>query len=422
MKEKFLKIFIILLPLGFLLSIFLTNFNEPFRTVDEDNGYLFGGVARSHLLLGLQKTYGQDFFYEGLGKEPIPYLHHPPGVGISLAIILKFLNFGDLDKPFWQERILPTFYHLGSYFLFFFLSLSFFKSLKAAFISLLIFVLVPMSLYYGRMVSHEPPTLFFLLLTTFLYLKYVEKKKNLFKYGFFLSLFFSCFYGWPGFYFIPVVLFLNFIDFRKKRFKTDHFFWQLIFFEVLLLLIFFGQIFVANKFSFQPTIDLIKQKNALPYEGGIPYFKLPWLFLLLRRFISFFTPIVAIPGGIYLLYLTGRFFKEKTADKMFLWQKTSLIFTFISLIHVFVWRCGSNLPYWQIYFLPALVFTATYIFLSGEKLIRKIFPPKIFLSPLVLMYYLFIFYNLIKESQPIVWELYTKGGTFSFPHFFVQGF
>lgn len=411
-----------LLPLVFLLSVFFTNFNTPFRTVDEDNGYLFGGVARSHIFLGLRKTFGQDFFYEGLGKEPIPYVHHPPGVGLNLAIILRFLNFGDLDRPFWQERLLPTFYHVGSLLLIFFLSRNFFQSLKAAFISSVLFVLMPMSLYYGRMVSHEPPTLFFLLLTTFLFLKFRSEGRKIIKIGFFISLFFSCLYGWPGFYFIPVVLALDFVDYGKRRIKTDKFFWQLVFYEIFLLFVFFGQIFVANQFSFRPTIELIKKKNALPYEGGLPYFKIPWLILLGRRFFSFFTPIVAIPGGIYLVYLTfKRVFRDKV-EKLASWQRMSLIFFFISLVHVFVWRLGSNLPYWQIYFLPALILSSTHIFLSVEKILKSLIKSKIWSPALICLYYSLIFYILIRESQPLVWELYTKGGEFSFPHFYITGF
>ncbi len=220
-----------------------------------------------------------------------------------------------------------------------------------------------------------------------------------------VAVFFTCFYGWPGFYIIPTILFIDFVDIKGRRININKKFWILAGYELILLGLFFGQILLANGFKFRPIFDLMLSKNAIPYTVTL------WIKAVADHFINFYIPILAIPSGLYFIYLFKRFIK----DKLLIWEKVIMLFALVCLTHIVLWRIGSyHLPYWQIYFLPAVIITATYLILAVEKKLTSL--------KLKIVYYLLIFYIMIIESMPLVYELYTKGGRYPFPHFYVSGF
>jgi len=139
-----------------LLSIGL---REDWRLLHEDNGALFTTLALSHLRLGLAETRAHDFFVVTATGERFPYGHHPPGV--ALLVAGAFVMTGS-DAPA-VARSLPIVFHLGSALLL----LSLLRRVASpgeALFGMLLFAVLPMSAYFGRMVGYEPFGLFAVLL------------------------------------------------------------------------------------------------------------------------------------------------------------------------------------------------------------------------------------------------------------------
>ncbi len=147
----------ILLLAAALLSIGLT---EDWRLLHEDNGALFTTLALSHLHLGLAGTRAHDLFVVAATGEHFPYGHHPPGV--ALLVAGAFAITGS-DAPAVARSVAIAF-HLGSGLLLLSL-LRKVVSTGEALLGTLLFVVLPMSAYFGRMVGYEPFGLFAVLLT-----------------------------------------------------------------------------------------------------------------------------------------------------------------------------------------------------------------------------------------------------------------
>ncbi|MFI5182274.1 MAG: glycosyltransferase family 39 protein [Thermoanaerobaculia bacterium] len=146
----------ILLLATALLSIGL---REDWRLLHEDNGALFTTLALSHLKLGVMGTRAHDVFVVPATGERFPYGHHPPGV--ALLVAASFAVTGS-DAPA-VARSLAIAFHLGSAVLLLALLRRVVASREALF-GLLLFAVLPMSAYFGRMVGYEPFGLFAVLL------------------------------------------------------------------------------------------------------------------------------------------------------------------------------------------------------------------------------------------------------------------
>lgn len=146
----------ILLLSAALLSIGL---RDDWRLLHEDNGALFTTLALSHVRLGLAETRAHDVFVVAATGERFPYGHHPPGV--ALLVAAAFAVTGS-DAPAVARSVAIAF-HLGSAVLLLSLLRRVVGSCDAL-IGLLLFTVLPMSAYFGRMVGYEPFGLFAALL------------------------------------------------------------------------------------------------------------------------------------------------------------------------------------------------------------------------------------------------------------------
>lgn len=132
-----------------LLSIGVT---RDWRLVHEDNGALHTTFARGHLDLGLARTYGHDVFHRPATGETTFYGHHPPGTSLLLAG--AFVVLGS-DAP-WAARSVAIVFHLASLALFMAL-LRIHLPPAAVLCGGLVFAVLPMSAFFGRMVNYEVP-------------------------------------------------------------------------------------------------------------------------------------------------------------------------------------------------------------------------------------------------------------------------
>jgi Dolichyl-phosphate-mannose-protein mannosyltransferase len=139
-----------MLPLlVWLAAMLCLDVTRPWTGQWDWNGAVWSEAARHNLRAGLWVTLGVPnvAYYGGA------YLHHPPL--FSLTVTGVFALFGEKE---WAARLVPIGCSLVSALLLWAFAYRCVGA-RVATLSLAIFVLLPMQLYYGRMVNHEPAAL-----------------------------------------------------------------------------------------------------------------------------------------------------------------------------------------------------------------------------------------------------------------------
>jgi hypothetical protein len=209
-----------------------------------------GSFANSHLYLGLPVTKGQNFYYNGTNEAPRPYLHTPPGEGLTVWAMYHFFGFEN-QLTLLMPQLLPLIMQTLSFVLIGVISFMITDSLLLSVFANLIFSLLPMSLGLGHIAETSIATLPFVLISLIAYLYYLRKSKLRYLVLLLGASALSSFYCWTGLFILPVVGIHQLIYSRFKPnkrqilFIIDCFFWELI-----LIFLVFGQIYWADNFSF----------------------------------------------------------------------------------------------------------------------------------------------------------------------------
>ena len=133
------------------VSLLTIGIARDYRLKHEDNNALHATFARSHLRLGLQATKGQNYFFSPETASGGFYAHHPPGPGLALAAV--YLATGR-DGPL-VTRATAVACHLLATLLFFGLARRVLERRREALLATLLFVILPESAFFGRMLNHE---------------------------------------------------------------------------------------------------------------------------------------------------------------------------------------------------------------------------------------------------------------------------
>lgn len=188
---------------------------SPFHRMFEGSGGFFQAVARTHLERGLGFTKGQDWVrnadnpYDWAGPEPDearPYAHHPPGLGLSLALLFRLL---EPAPP--VARLGTVAMHLSGVLLLL-LTVRRFAEPHWPFAALFtgcFAALAPIAGYFGRHVCHEAWVTPGLLLASAAYLPRLERRsdgtrrEDLAVCG---GVAVAACFGWPGLYLPPLLV------------------------------------------------------------------------------------------------------------------------------------------------------------------------------------------------------------------------
>jgi 4-amino-4-deoxy-L-arabinose transferase-like glycosyltransferase len=157
---------VLLVLLAGLLSL---HARDPWRYLHDDNGRRYSSYARTHLVLGLERTGGLDYFYAPATGKMVPYGHHPPGLGLLLAGWFRLTGH---DGP-GAARALAATFHLVSAVLVLGLLASEYAG-PPALLAGFAFAVVPMSSYFGKMVNFEPFLLPFMVGVVVAYWRWAE--------------------------------------------------------------------------------------------------------------------------------------------------------------------------------------------------------------------------------------------------------
>jgi hypothetical protein len=140
-------------PLVLVLQILLLTIgiHRDYQLKHEDNNALHATFARSHLRLGFDTTRGQNYFYNPASGAGGFYLNHPPGPGLALAVVYGVTGH---DGPFMTRAAAIAFHLLGTW-LFYGLLRRLSMQRREVVLALLLYVVVPESAFFGRMMNHE---------------------------------------------------------------------------------------------------------------------------------------------------------------------------------------------------------------------------------------------------------------------------
>ncbi len=125
--------------------------NRDYQLKHEDNNALHATFARSHLHLGLGVTRGQNYFYRPASGSGSFYPNHPPGPGLVLAVFYRLTSH---DGPAVTRAVAIGFHVLGTW-LFYGLARRVLKRQWEVVLALLLYVVLPQSAFFGRMMNHE---------------------------------------------------------------------------------------------------------------------------------------------------------------------------------------------------------------------------------------------------------------------------
>lgn len=135
---------------------------------------------------------------------------------LLLPLWLSYLGGGIGE---WQTRIVPLVFSLGSLALFWRLVDFTFQDRRLTFITGLFYVLLPIGIYFGRMMSHEALTRFFLLAAVLMFFLIERSGKpwRLFILGLIIGG--GGLVDWPMFYLVPVLIWYAWVkkDFPLRR-------------------------------------------------------------------------------------------------------------------------------------------------------------------------------------------------------------
>jgi 4-amino-4-deoxy-L-arabinose transferase-like glycosyltransferase len=180
------------LVLVVLIGVLSIRIADPWRYLHDDNGRRYSSYARTHLVRGLDETRGLDFFYDARDGRMVPYGHHPPGLGLLLA---GWFHLTGHDSPA-AARTLAVLFHLVTAAILLLILRTHYPG-PAGLVAALVFALVPMSSFFGKLVNFEPFVLPLMLGAVAAYWRWAERGGDGFLVATFVLVAAGTFIDWP---------------------------------------------------------------------------------------------------------------------------------------------------------------------------------------------------------------------------------
>jgi len=279
------------------------------------------------------------------------YIHHPPL--IPLAAAASMAVFG---KHEWAGRLVPILFSLGSLILVYLLGTELAVRGVGA-LAALIFALLPMNAYFGRMLNHEAPTNFFILAVFLAYIYWFREQRPryfLWMLGAFLL---GALSGWPAYY-LAGILPVHHIVTAGREWN-----WKIL----LLPIAAFGMfaVHLVHLMVIQdgnPVSDVwnIFIWRATSAPGNLQGPGMAWhtyMRIMVQRAFALFTiPVLLLTGfGLYEHVRTG-LRDDKTSGRFFL-----LAMLGVGVVHIVLFRRWAIIhDYWLFYLAAPLALCAAH--------------------------------------------------------------
>jgi hypothetical protein len=367
----------------------------------EGSAAVIESFANSHLYLGLPVTKGQNFYYNGANEAPRPYLHTPPGLGLTVWAMYHFFGYeGSLTLL--MPQLLPLIIQTLSFILIAIIAIITTGSLLFSIFTTLLFTLLPISLYLGRINETAVATLPFVLISLIVYYYYLRKPQLKYQYLLLVASTFSTFYCWTGFFILPVISIHQLIYSKFKPNKSQTLFIIKCFlWELLLVLLVFGQIYWADNFSFNTLKEGFNRRIM-----GYSYTKMglfEFLQICLNRIKNLFTLPISLTA---LFFLLANIRNKLSGKKLSVNTQVILISLFIGLGPVLLtpYQTIDN-EFWFFNLIPFFTFSTLMVF---KYLYGKFSNYKWYFYT-IMVTFVFI---LLLSGKDLIYNYYTKNGKY----------
>lgn len=252
--------FVIVLTL-FLLLLLVRNYSQPWNGTDGGDGAFFSSIARNYINYGIVELKGGQATNFGAIEDKSEfnfYQHHPPMV--PLLTYLSFKVFGESEGA---ARLAPILFTIGSGGLLFAFIRSFF-GFNVGLLSAFFFASLPMTIFFGRKVGYESPTLFFILLSSYCYFRFVKSSRKQDLISFFIALSAGLLTDWAAYFIVPIFMLHYWTTQQSGQFKTT------ILIGLPILAITALGLFVLNTWLAAPERVFSVFYQGMAYIGLIP--------------------------------------------------------------------------------------------------------------------------------------------------------
>lgn len=329
------------------------------------NGALFSQIARNYERFDLVDTKLAPVINLGPNHpERFKYsLYHPFLLPILVSVSFKIFGVHE-----WSATLVPILFSLGTLIVIFLIARRLWGE-SVALLATFFLAMIPMDAYYGRVVVHEVPALFFAMLTLLFYLSWIEQQKKRYYVGIFVSYVLGMLSGWPAYYIGPLIA-LHYLIFEHRRIRRLSFFFML----PLTALITFALQIAYIAYLKGSVLWLFQHAlwRASP-SGEWAFTAQQWLARLYARIQLLFTPVLFVLalvwGGSALLDA-----KRKEVERH------SIVFLLLlyGLAHAIVFRQDSWIHEYLIFYLSPFfaISAAVAVHFLNERVLRS----KLFLT------------------------------------------
>ncbi|MDD4706526.1 MAG: glycosyltransferase family 39 protein [Bacilli bacterium] len=255
--EKFQtsKALICILIVSYLLYllIFINSFSTNFKSI---SNYYGSPDADNYVKMSYQLI--DKGIYGYMSEESNAYVTPSQPIYITSILLLnKILNVHDLSLIIFFNILL----NIGSIILIYFISIKLFKKKSISFIAAFLFAIYFPNVYYVRAALTEIPTIFFMLLSIFIFIKAIESDKI--KWYMIFSIFYAITIMFrPAL--APALLIGFFIIFKKHGLKNGT--KRLLYFSVGFFLIVFP--WILRNYLLFDELHIFSSHGGNPFLGG----------------------------------------------------------------------------------------------------------------------------------------------------------
>lgn len=330
-RHNLIIIFIVLI--GFIVRCY--NLNEPFIGIHDWGSASLSRGASSLLRYGFFNLKGAPVWNIGVVLDDgyNYYLHWPLLMNYLLAISFKIFGIHE-----WSGRIVSVLFGTASIYLIYLICTKLYGKAMGYFGSIL-FALLPLNVYFNRMVGYETTSVYFLLLCAYLYLMWVDSQysnKRVFSW-LIITFIIGTQVHWQNYFIAVFVVFHWLIQSHINKNKNGK---EVFLFPILSVILFIlNMVYISWVEGAHGLFSLV---NALKFrlnvsDGNEAINSISisqYISVLTMRFYHYFTIVVSILLVIWLIYIIIDIIKNRNMKLRFF--ELSLFLLGVSWIVIFV--------------------------------------------------------------------------------------
>jgi hypothetical protein len=318
------------------------------------NGAAFCQAARNAIRFGIP---GQALYYTGLerpGPELI-YTHHPQLLHWHLVVLFKLLGYAP-----WVGRMVPVFYSVATLVLIHRIGVQLWDR-ATALIAMTLYAFTPLHSIFANMIDHEQGAIFFLLLTVYHYVRWLESYAKWRFAVIVVCISLGAQFDWPAYYiafFLALHAFVRAI--RARRWCPE---WTFVIVFSIVVLVNFGGFFLWIR-SIRGTLEEMG-KAYTQRTGAMNGYALQ----LYRRMLDMHGPVILWATALWVPLVIGRARRRALVTR----DLIPACFFGAQIIHSSVFRhAGFIHSYWTYYLGVATAFGGAEVITTlATSLLRK---------------------------------------------------